>query len=155
MKLKGLNTASLLAAVGFIQLVVASPSLSQTDLNTRLRQALCAQNWGQAMQIIDQMKRAAGPQYAAQLTLYRGQIATLARENVNLSKLLDKCSEASTPSTTTPTENSIPPTPSSDIPSAPNTGIPTLPNSDIPPTPNIGIPTLPSSDNLPPPPPIP
>ena len=155
MKLKGLNIAGLLAAIGLIQVVGATPSLSQTDLNTRLRQALCAQNWGQAMQIIDQMKRAAGPQYAAQLTLYRGQIATLARENVNLSKLLDKCSEASSPASTTPTNNSIPPTPSSEIPSAPNTGIPTLPNSDIPPAPSTGIPTLPNSDNLPPPPPLP
>lgn len=155
MKLKGLNTASLLAAVGLIQFVGATPSLSQTDLNTRLRQALCAQNWGQAMQIIDQMKRAAGPQYAAQLTLYRGQIATLARENVNLSKLLNKCSEASTPSSTTPTDNSIPPTPSSNIPPAPSNGIPTLPSSDIPQAPSNSIPTLPSSDNLPPPPPLP
>ncbi|HEY9667654.1 MAG TPA: hypothetical protein V6C91_12670 [Coleofasciculaceae cyanobacterium] len=121
---EGLITTSLLVLIGSINLIAAPPSLSQTDLNVQLRQALCSQNWGQALQILDRMKRAAGPDYAAQITMYQGQVESLARRNVNASRVIDKCSEsttpseASTPSQVPPTNNPTPPPkPSGDFPS--------------------------------------
>jgi hypothetical protein len=84
MKLRALTTATVLGAMALVQPAAASRSSSQTDLNTQLEQALCAQNWGRAFQIIDRMKSAAGPEYASQLTLYRGQLEVIARENVNV-----------------------------------------------------------------------
>jgi hypothetical protein len=139
----GLATIGL-TALGFF--LVTSPRLgfSQTDLNAQLRQALCSQNWGQAIEILDQIKRAADPQYRSQINLYRARVQVLARENVKLSKSIDNCSAPSPPSSV-PANPSIPPTPSSDIPPTPSTNTPLAPSSDIPPLP---IP------NLPPPPPL-
>ncbi|HEY9599269.1 MAG TPA: hypothetical protein V6D33_16520 [Cyanophyceae cyanobacterium] len=93
MKLK-VVTAILLSALPFIPLAITPPSLSQSptpspspsqpDLNAQLQQALCAQNWGRALQILDQMKRRASSEYASQITLYRGRIAAIARENAKV-----------------------------------------------------------------------
>lgn len=94
MKLKVLTTAILLSALPFLPLAITRPSLSQSptpspspsqpDLNAQLQQALCAQNWGRALQILDQMKRRASPEYDSQITLYRGRIAAIARENAKV-----------------------------------------------------------------------
>jgi len=141
MKLKRLTTAVLLSATGFIQLAVARPSLSQpqTDLNAQLKQALCTQNWGQALQILDRLKRAAGPQYASQITIYRGRIEALARQNVKMPNATDGCSSPS-PAAPAPANNNIAPAPSNPIPTVPSNDIPTAPSNDVLPVPSI--PTL-------------
>lgn len=54
------------------QTVVYIPN-PKNQLNIRLRQSLCAQNWGQAIQVIDQM-RAVAPEYTARLITYRSQL---------------------------------------------------------------------------------
>ncbi len=136
MKFKSFTTTIGLAAIVWVQLAATRPSLSQTDLDGQLLQALCAQNWGQALQVIDQMKRAAGPEYASQLNLYRGNVEVLARENVNLSKLMEGCPGGPPPSDSASTDNPIPPTPSSDIPSSPGS-IPSLPGDALPPPPPL------------------
>jgi len=133
-----------LTGIGFFLLTTGRIGLSQIDLNAQLRQALCSQNWGQAIEILDQMKSAADPQYRSQINLYRARVQVLARENVKLSKSIDNCSAPSPPSSA-PANPSIPPTPSSDIPPAPSTNTPLPPSSDFAPS------VLP---NLPPPPPL-
>jgi hypothetical protein len=95
MKLRSLTTAILLGVMG---LAAARPSLSQTDLNVELQQALCAQNWGRALQVIEQMKRAAGREYASQLNLYRGQLEAIARENANVPEWANACAGGKAPS---------------------------------------------------------
>jgi hypothetical protein len=84
MKFRGLITVVLVGAIELIPLTAVRPSLAQSNLNTQLNRALCTQDWGRAIQIIDQMKKVAGPQYASQLTLYRGQLEAIARENVRI-----------------------------------------------------------------------
>lgn len=140
-----------LTALGFFLLTSPRLGFSQTDLNAQLRQALCSQNWGQAIEILDQIKSAADPQYRSQINLYRARVQVLAREDVKLSKSIDNCSAPSPPSSapsppsSAPTNPSIPPTPSRDIPPAPSTNTPLAPSSDFAPS------VLP---NLPPPPPL-
>lgn len=91
MKLKVLTTIILLSAMELVQLAAASPSFSQNDLNAQLQESLCAQNWGRALQTIDQMKKVAGREYASQLTLYRGRIEVLARENARVPGWTEGC----------------------------------------------------------------
>ena len=140
-----------LTGIGFFLLTTGQIGLSQIDLNAQLRQALCSQNWGQAIEILDQMKSAADPQYRSQINLYRARVQVLARENVKLSKSIDNCSAPSPPSSapsppsSAPANPSIAPTPSRDIPPAPSTNTPLAPSSDFAPS------VLP---NLPPPPPL-
>ncbi|HEY9652837.1 MAG TPA: hypothetical protein V6C95_19425 [Coleofasciculaceae cyanobacterium] len=108
MKLKVVTTALLLSALPFIPLAITLPSLSQSptpspspsqpDLNVQLQQALCAQNWGRTLQILDQMKRRASPEYASQITLYRGRIAAIARENAKVPGWTVGCSGGGTAS---------------------------------------------------------
>ncbi|HEY9834913.1 MAG TPA: hypothetical protein V6D26_30455 [Stenomitos sp.] len=132
-----------LTTLGFFLLTSSHLGFSQTDLNAQLRQALCSQNWGQALEILDQMKRAADPQYRSPINLYRARVQVLARENVKLSQFID-CSAPSPPSLA-PANPSVPPTPSSDIAPTPSSNTPLTPSSDIPP---LSIPSLP------PPPPL-
>jgi hypothetical protein len=153
MKFKGLIPAILLAAIGLIPLAAARPSLSQTkptnvsqpNLNLQLQQALCAQNWGQALQILDRMKSAAGPEYASQIVMYRGRIEALARENAQVPGLTQKCAVPSQ-STPEPANNNVPPTPE------PNSVPPTPEPNSMPPTPesNPMPPALPNSNGIPP-----
>ena len=131
MTIKRLSPILLLLGMGYFQLSIAPPSLSQTDLNAQLRQALCSQNWQQALQILDQLKRKASPEYAAQITLYRGRIAVLARENVNAFKSIGDCSA---PAPSAPTNVDIPPVPSNDIPPVPDNIAPP-PSNDVLPVP--------------------
>jgi hypothetical protein len=128
-----------LTAIGFFFLINSRIGLSQANLNAQLRQALCSQNWGQAIEILDQMKRATDPKYRSQINLYRARIQVLARENVKLSKVIDNCTAPSAPSSE-PVNPSIPPTPSSDIPPTPSSNTPVVPSSDIPPLPIPNVP---------------
>lgn len=82
MKLKVLATAVL--ATTTMGLSVARPGLSQTDLNAQLRQAVCTQNWSQAIRVVDQMKKASRPEYASQLTMYRGRLEVLANSDTRV-----------------------------------------------------------------------
>ena len=157
MKFKDLIPALLLTVMGLVPLAAARPSLSQTkpttgsppNLNLQLQQALCAQNWGQALQILDRMKSAAEPEYASQIVMYRGRIEALARENAQVPGLTQKCT-APSQSTPQPANNSVPPTPEpSSIPSTPEPSSmpPALPNSNgMSPVPDTNnIPTLPNN----------
>lgn len=143
-KMNYLSATIGLTGLGFFILTTTRIGFSQPDLNAQLRQALCSQNWGQAIEVLDQMKSAADPQYRSQINLYRARVQVLARENVKLSKSIDNCSAPSSPSSA-PANPSIPPTPSSDIPPSPSGNTPLAPSTDISPAP------LP---NLPPPPPL-
>jgi hypothetical protein len=131
MTIKRLSPLLLLLGMGCVQFAIPAPSLSQTDLNAQLRQALCSQNWQQALQILDQMKREASPEYAARITLYRGRIAVLARENVNAFQSIGDCSA---PAPSAPANIDIPPVPSNDIPPVPDNIAPP-PNNDVLPVP--------------------
>lgn len=147
MKLQRFSTAILVLAIELAFCTTARPSLAQTDLNAELRQALCAQNWGHALDVLDRLKRATGREYASQINLYRARVQVLARQNVKLSSEMEGCSTPS-PSDSAPANNPIPPTPGIPAP-----GIPPAPN--IPPAPGIptpGIPPAPTNDVLPVPP---
>jgi hypothetical protein len=148
MKFNHSSITLLVAAMEFVLLTAARPGLAQPDLNVQLRQALCAQNWGQALQVLDQMKRAAEPRYRSQINLYRSRIQVLARENVQLSKFIGDCS-APAPANSAPASNSTPLAPSPDIPPAPSINPPVAPSNEIPPS--FSPSPIP---NLPPPPPL-
>ncbi len=145
MKFKGSSITILVAAMEFVFLTAAYPGLAQPDLNSQLRRALCDQNWGQALQVLEQMKKAADPRYTSQINLYRSRIQVLARENVQLSKSIGDCS-APSPANSAPASNSTPLAPSPDIPPALNNNPPLAPSNEIPPVSPI--------PNLPPPPPL-
>lgn len=83
MRFRILAIATLIATVG----LAASPSLSQIDLNAQLnaqlKQAVCAQQWRQAIQILDRM-RARVPQMESELVSYRRQIQALANTRARI-----------------------------------------------------------------------
>ncbi|HAA32048.1 MAG TPA: hypothetical protein DCE56_35515 [Cyanobacteria bacterium UBA8553] len=139
MKLKVLTTIILLSAMELVQLAVAPPSFSQNDLNAQLQESLCAQNWGRALQILDQMKKAAGREYASQLTLYRGRVEVLARENARVPGWTQGCAGGGEPSggSQTPAPNPLL-TPPSAVPEAPVPNLPMTPPGAVPefPAPN-------------------
>lgn len=151
MKLPILSTVILLVVIECVLLVTAQPGLAQTELNAQLKQALCAQNWGQALNVLDKLKRAAGPEYGAQINLYRARVQVLARQNVKLSQLIDGCSTPSAPSSA-PANSPISPTPNNNISPTPSNNIPPTPNNNIPPTPSNNIPPTPNRNLLPVPP---
>ncbi len=96
MKLRILSTTTLL----FISIgLVANPSLSQTNLNTELSQAVCNQEWRRAMLIVDRM-RAIAPQSAGELLLYRSQLQALQDSGARFTKLPAYCSSNSPPAVT-------------------------------------------------------
>ncbi len=94
MKLKALATAVL--ATTTMGLSVARPGLSQTDLNAQLRQAVCSQNWSQAIQVVDQMKKVSAPEYTSELTMYRGRLVALASSGARVPSSDLNCSAGST-----------------------------------------------------------
>lgn len=124
MKLSAFTTAALLTAT-----LAVDPSFSQipikTDLNVQLKQALCSQNWVQAIQIVDRMK-AAAPQQAAELNLYRGQIQTFLRTGATIAGW-PSASECAATQVTSTTPAS--PTPQAIAPDRPTTGASTAPTS--------------------------
>lgn len=117
MKVKVLTTAILLSTIQLAQLAIAPPSLSQTDLNTQLQQALCVQDWGRALQVVDLMKRRAGRNYASQLTLFRGQLEVIARENAKVPEWTQGCPGSVSPANNQPANpNSSPQVPAGNQP---------------------------------------
>lgn len=79
----------LLAASGFVTL----PSRSQ-ELNTQLQQAVCTQDWNQAIAIVEQLI-AAAPQQSqqrTQLEAYRSRLQTLSTSGANIPNWAESCS---------------------------------------------------------------
>jgi len=62
-------------------LAVAPPARAQHYLNEALNQAICAQDWFQAIVVLEEIKRQL-PARAAQLTVYQSQLQNLADRNV-------------------------------------------------------------------------
>lgn len=94
MKLKAIFTAVLTTTT--MGLSVPRPGLAQTDLNAQLRQAVCSQNWSQAVQVVDQMKKVSAPEYTSQLTMYRGRLEALANSGARVPSSELNCSAGST-----------------------------------------------------------
>lgn len=94
MNLKALTTAVL--ATTTMGLSVAHPGVAQTDLNTQLRQAVCSQNWSQAIQVVEQMKKVSAPEYTSQLTMYRGRLEALANSGARIPSSEMNCSAGGT-----------------------------------------------------------
>jgi hypothetical protein len=105
MKLKALATAVL--ATTAMGLSVARPGLSVPDLNAQLQQAVCSQNWIQAIQITEQMKKVVGSEYASQLTRYQGRLESLAREGTRVPTAQMSCS-ANVPTTSVASASTVP-----------------------------------------------
>lgn len=76
------------ASIGIIGLTV-NPSLSQTDLNAQLneqlKEAVCAQQWRHAIQILDRMRQRI-PEMETQLLSYRRQMHALARSRTRITQ---------------------------------------------------------------------
>jgi hypothetical protein len=66
--------------------VVVSPSYAQGDLNAQLRSAVCSQDWGGAIAIVDRMRPLvpSNSPSQGQLTNYRQQLENLLRVNLRL-----------------------------------------------------------------------
>ena len=142
MKLKVLTTVLLLE---LSQLAAIRPSLSQNDLNAQLQEALCSQDWGRALQVIDQMKKVAGRQYASELTLYRGRLEVLARENAKVPEWTQGCADGNAGSGGNPSGS---PTPAPNQPMPPPGTVPEVPTPNSPvapsePVPEVNPPTTP------------
>ena len=108
MKFKVLASAALIGTVG----LAASPSLSQIDvnaqLNAQLRQAVCAQQWRRAIQIVDRM-RVRAPQLDTQLTSYRRQLQDLAKSRARIQQNWPpQYCTAAAPSSPAPTTQTTP-----------------------------------------------
>jgi hypothetical protein len=106
MKLKILATAVL--ATTTIGLSVARPGVAKTDLNAQLKQAVCSQNWNQAIQVVDQMKKVSGSEYASQLTMYRGRLEALANSGARVPSSELNCSAGNTVAITATAANNAP-----------------------------------------------
>ncbi len=78
----------------------SSAQVNLSALNLKLQQAINAQNWGQAIQIIDQMLVAA-PQQTQELKQYRARLETLYKTGVKITP------SQRTPATTTPPSTGI------------------------------------------------
>lgn len=74
-----------------------SQSLGQSDLNARLKNALCAQDWQQAIRIVDRMRAIAQPSERDQLLLYRGQLETFASSRARIPNWPADCPRAAAP----------------------------------------------------------
>ncbi|NJK99888.1 MAG: hypothetical protein HC910_04685 [Spirulinaceae cyanobacterium SM2_1_0] len=62
-------------------LTAARPAQAQSYLNETLSQAICAQDWFQAIVVLEEMKRVL-PNRAERLTIYQSQLQNLADRNV-------------------------------------------------------------------------
>lgn len=82
-----LTSIGLTATPGFSQRRVAIAAL-----NNQLVQAVCNQNWQQAIQIVEQIK-AQTPQFAAPLTEYQQQLAAWQRAGVPIPDWSTRCRE--------------------------------------------------------------
>ncbi|MEA5471839.1 hypothetical protein [Spirulina sp. 06S082] len=80
--------------VGFIIFVslnwMALPSLGQ-DLKAELSNAVCHQNWGEAIEVIDRMSTIS-PQSASRLQDYRDRLVTLQDSEARVPEWQEDCS---------------------------------------------------------------
>ncbi|MCL1472614.1 hypothetical protein [Argonema antarcticum] len=120
MRFRILAIATLITTIG----LAASPSLSQIDLNAQLnaqlKQAVCAQQWRQAIQILDRM-RARVPQMESELVSYRRQIQALANTRARIQNWPPNYCTAATSApvqATQPTPTATPATPATPTTSA-------------------------------------
>ncbi|NEO28634.1 MAG: hypothetical protein F6K03_17590 [Kamptonema sp. SIO4C4] len=101
MKFRVFAIASCLSSLA---LLLPRVGLAQTDLNQVLQQAICQQNWPEAIRAIEEIKRLA-PQQASRLTVYQSRLQTLANRGVYVEDW--NCSDGGLPSSqataTTPT----------------------------------------------------
>lgn len=67
-------------------------SAGQPNLNAQLQQAICTQNWSQAIQVVDKMKKVSTSEYASQLTIYRGRLEALANSKARVPSADLNCS---------------------------------------------------------------
>lgn len=113
MKMKFLASATTITILGLL----ASPSLSQIDinaeLNVELKQAVCTQEWRKAINILNRM-RARVPQMESQLISYRRQIQTLANSRTRIQQNWPPqyctATATNTPTPTSQTTPNLPPT---------------------------------------------
>jgi hypothetical protein len=106
--------------------VSANQSFAATDLNAQLKQALCAQNWQQALKIVDQM-RSRAPQDSDRLLQYRSQLEVLANANASIPNWPADCPgkgvAVAPPNRVTPDAPSAPTSPSAPQPSGTVQGV--------------------------------
>lgn len=74
----------------------ASPKVPKENLNASLQKAVCAQNWAQAIKVIDRMRKVVGdPNTQSQLVAYRQQLQGLANSKVPVpASVLTGCTAA-------------------------------------------------------------
>lgn len=96
MRVKVLISTILLITVGLADF----PSLAQTDLNLELKQALCDQNWGKAIEIVDQM-RVEAPQSSEELVMYQSRLRALIDSGARVDNWPSDCPNEDTDSVST------------------------------------------------------
>ncbi|MDB9314354.1 hypothetical protein PN462_14675 [Spirulina sp. CS-785/01] len=82
------------------------PSVAQ-NLNEQLRNAICNQNWGGAIEIIDRMAERS-PENAESLRTYRQRLETLRNAEVRIPDWSENCQIEALPSANSPTPDSGP-----------------------------------------------
>ena len=90
MKARILAMAVLLSTIG-----LASPSSKAQDLNAPLQEAMCAQDWKQAIALVDQMIAATPVQSSRRdaLATYRSQLEGLSTSSANIPNWSQRCRE--------------------------------------------------------------
>jgi len=99
MKAKVIAIALLLNTLGF----TAVPRSVAQDANTQLQQAVCTQDWKEAIAIVDQLL-AATPQQSSernQLTTYRRRLQALSTSNANIPNWSKRCTTQAVPAPAT------------------------------------------------------
>ncbi|MGK7927331.1 MAG: hypothetical protein AB4290_19165 [Spirulina sp.] len=101
----------ILNAIGSIVVLslglMALPSRGQ-DLNAELKNAVCQQNWGEAIEIIDRMG-AISPQSASRLQEYRDRLVTLQNSGAQVPGWDEDCQTSTSPASPSPPSSSAPP----------------------------------------------
>jgi aldose sugar dehydrogenase len=118
MKLKIIAVALLLNTLGF----AAVPRSIAQDANTQLQQAVCAQDWKNAIAIVDRII-AATPQQSPRRThleTYRSRLESLSSSSTNIPNWSERCSTQAIP-TPTPSSNANTPTTNTSTQSASTT----------------------------------
>lgn len=97
--------------------LVVNPSYAQGDLNAQLRSAVCSQDWGGAIAIVDRMRPLvpSNSPSQGQLSTYRQQLENLLRVNLRLNNWGCTAGQAipALPSNLNSQENPLPSRPSS------------------------------------------
>lgn len=109
MKPRILAMTVLLSTIG-----LATASSKAQDLNAPLQEAICAQDWRQASELVDQMIAATPPQSSrrAALETYRSQLQGLSTNSANIPNWSERCrgTGIAPASSTTPTSTTNPST---------------------------------------------